>query len=390
MTHKRRCGDLSMIKHTAILLPNDILVKIVFFIEDFMDVATFLDALRPAKILGPLEHLWSLHFEFEWPEVDLWPCLSVFEMTSASSVHAKYYAQVTVHNKTDLAWAHRPLARMDISSYHITGALPFLEDIYRWNCSLKSAEAVFEYAASSLYLREVGLRKECDSRGINSSVITALMGENIIKWSQSRPIQIFRLKEFTWESPDLRRRSFLFYDFGAIGGATFNRQSKSLAFKFPNIPHQIDDERIDEDFIELFQPLIEAKVKHLSLIFLRAVDFAAVWKILKPSLQLCHLEKLSLVYCKLTGSDLTQIVQTIHEVETIAALDILGTDCISANGVESVLISAPPSLKKLGIPLDHSCQSDELTQEEIQKLQDLANDRNIHLVNTSGESPYVW
>ncbi|KAH9134806.1 hypothetical protein LEN26_006677 [Aphanomyces euteiches] len=139
------------------------------------------------------------------------------------------------------------------------------------------------------------------------------MGENIIKWSQSRPIQIFRLKEFTWESPDLRRRvlsavlmnpalkSFLFYDFGAIGGATFNRQSKSLAFKFPNIPHQIDDERIDEDFIELFQPLIEAKVKHLSLIFLRAVDFAAVWKILKPSLQLCHLEKLSLVYCKLTG-----------------------------------------------------------------------------------------
>ncbi|CAK4910794.1 unnamed protein product, partial [Aphanomyces euteiches] len=75
---------------------------------------------------------------------------------------------------------------------------------------------------------------------------------------------------------------------------------------------------------------------------------------------------------------------------TIAALDILGTDSISANGVESVLMSAPPSLKKLGIPLDHSCQSDELTQEEIQKLQDLANDRNIHLVNTSGESPYVW
>ncbi|KAH9144134.1 hypothetical protein AeRB84_011907 [Aphanomyces euteiches] len=356
MTHKRRCGDLSMMKHTAILLPNDILVKIVFFIEDFMDVATFLDALRPAKILGPLENLWSLHFEFEWPEVDLWPCLSVFEMTSASSVHlegiAKYYAQVTVHNKTDLAWIHhycdpsvsiRWIGRIDLSrewtslriislevnfscAYFVRAlqALPFLEDIYRWNCSLKSAEAVFEYAASSLYLREVGLRKECDSRGINSSVITALMGENIIKWSQSRPIQIFRLKEFTWESPDLRRRvlsavlmnpalkSFLFYDFGAIGGATFNRQSKSLAFKFPNIPHQIDDERIDEDFIELFQPLIEAKVKHLSLIFLRAVDFAAVWKILKPSLQLCHLGKLSLVYCKLTGSDLTQIVQTIH------------------------------------------------------------------------------
>ncbi|KAG9399938.1 hypothetical protein AC1031_011403 [Aphanomyces cochlioides] len=213
------------------------------------------------------------------------------------------------------------------------------------------------------------------------------MGENIIKWSQSRPIQGFHLKEFTWESPDLRRKvlsavlmnpalkSFLFHDF---------------AFKFPNLFYNaIDVVGIDGDIIELFQPLIEAKVKNLSLIRLRAVDFAAVWKILMPSLQLSHLEKLSLKDCKLTSSGLTQIVQTIHELQTIAALDILGTNSISANGVESVLMSAPPSLKKLGVPLGHSRQSDELTQEEIQKLQDLANDRDIHLVNTSGEAPYV-
>ncbi|CAK4870837.1 unnamed protein product, partial [Aphanomyces euteiches] len=88
-------------------LPSEIVVKVAFFISEWSTVVTFLEALRPAKVLGPLEHLWQLHL-MSWKERQLWPSLDLTDSGQAFQVHlegiAKFYSKVFVDITTDLAW----------------------------------------------------------------------------------------------------------------------------------------------------------------------------------------------------------------------------------------------------------------------------------------------
>ncbi|KAH9193972.1 hypothetical protein AeNC1_004052 [Aphanomyces euteiches] len=90
---------------TELPLPQDILIKIVFFVEEWTTVTEVLKALRPTKVLGPLEHLW---LQLQWSEWDLWPRLDLSRIDAASRKHlegiAKYYSQIFVDYKTDMAW----------------------------------------------------------------------------------------------------------------------------------------------------------------------------------------------------------------------------------------------------------------------------------------------
>ncbi|KAG9399916.1 hypothetical protein AC1031_011381 [Aphanomyces cochlioides] len=91
-------------------MPVDIAVKIAFYIEEWATVAAFLEALRPAEALGPLEHLYQLHL-LQWDEGDLWPDLDLTKMDEVSRIHveaiAKFFSQVDVDGETDVHWVRQ-------------------------------------------------------------------------------------------------------------------------------------------------------------------------------------------------------------------------------------------------------------------------------------------
>ncbi|CAK4080056.1 unnamed protein product [Aphanomyces euteiches] len=102
----------------ALSIPHDILVKIVYFVQEWSSVASLLEALRPAKVLGPLEHMWHLHFVLKWHGEDLWPRLDLTKLDTDSCTHlegiVKYHAQVAVNSKTIVAAAPPSLRTLNI------------------------------------------------------------------------------------------------------------------------------------------------------------------------------------------------------------------------------------------------------------------------------------
>ncbi|CAK4077563.1 unnamed protein product [Aphanomyces euteiches] len=95
------------------VLPEDLIVKIAFSIPDAADLFTFLEALVPLEVLGPLEHLHKLGLERDTK--DLWPCLLLNSTTlkakfrSSYEVIAKYYSSVLVVDVTDVTWLRKHL-----------------------------------------------------------------------------------------------------------------------------------------------------------------------------------------------------------------------------------------------------------------------------------------
>ncbi|CAK4651062.1 unnamed protein product [Aphanomyces euteiches] len=88
----------------------DIVVKIVFYIEEWATVTAFLDALRPSQALGPLHHLHQLHL-LEWNERLWWFKLDLTKMDEASRIHveaiAKFYSKLEVDAKTNVHWVRQ-------------------------------------------------------------------------------------------------------------------------------------------------------------------------------------------------------------------------------------------------------------------------------------------
>ncbi|KAH9160192.1 hypothetical protein LEN26_001975, partial [Aphanomyces euteiches] len=225
-------------------LPSDIVVKLAFFISEWSTVLNFLEALRPAKVLGPLEHLWQLHLA-EYQERDLWPSLALSNsgrgFRDDLEEIAKFYSKVFADASTDLAWFCR-IVHSAVSVHW--GRSPFsfmssritdLDTLYQWkqihivsieknavdpdlvfetlSClqylseitwklyDHKVAVAVFRYAASSSSLRKLAL----NDFGI-SIVISTSMTNNLLMWIASQPVQFISLKGFMWENDDLRHQ----------------------------------------------------------------------------------------------------------------------------------------------------------------------------------------
>ncbi|KAH9123334.1 hypothetical protein LEN26_009962 [Aphanomyces euteiches] len=96
-------------------LPFDVVVKIAFAIPDIEDLFSFLDALRPAKVLGPLESLYRLGLSEK--RRDLWPSLrldSSIRQSPRCCLYediAKYYPKVVVEEALDAEW----LIKLDVA-----------------------------------------------------------------------------------------------------------------------------------------------------------------------------------------------------------------------------------------------------------------------------------
>ncbi|CAK4220717.1 unnamed protein product, partial [Aphanomyces euteiches] len=89
-------------------LPADILVNVAIFIADADDMFSFLEALHPLNILGPLEQIYKLGAKQK--HANLWPSLRI-ETRSRNSrsrrlyeAIARYYPKVVVTDVEDIEW----------------------------------------------------------------------------------------------------------------------------------------------------------------------------------------------------------------------------------------------------------------------------------------------
>ncbi|KAH9125432.1 hypothetical protein AeMF1_003942 [Aphanomyces euteiches] len=204
-------------------LPLDIIVKIAFSIPDTEDLFAFLEALRPAIDLGPLEHLNQLGPT----KSDLWPSLrlnaSILDLPTRSSFEAiaQYYSNVIVEDVWEnvgwlkshlnptakIVWAFKkyksPVDRMDDwSDLRITrlvssrrykdppvgwaqtlSRLPFLTSLTMDDATCNLDEA-FEFLCNSENITELQIT-DAYYRMTASSLLY------LAKWFRQHPVQKF-------------------------------------------------------------------------------------------------------------------------------------------------------------------------------------------------------
>ncbi|KAG9399951.1 hypothetical protein AC1031_011417 [Aphanomyces cochlioides] len=195
-------------------LPFDVVVKIAFFLPEWRTVLDLLQALHPAKALGPLDHQWQLNL-LGWKSDQLWPSLDITKMDKISQIHLSaitiYYSEIMVDCNTDLAAFHRfihPTASI-ICKIPNTHSLNQLKDfpitkfhLDRLERGQDITEAIFKFAASSISLRELEAstfeRAEYFHCTINTSMVA-----NLLKWIEFNPVRRLKLENFSWETPSL-------------------------------------------------------------------------------------------------------------------------------------------------------------------------------------------
>ncbi|KAH9186400.1 hypothetical protein AeNC1_011622 [Aphanomyces euteiches] len=209
-------------------LPVEVVVKIAFAIPDPDDLFDFLEALRPYKVLGPLEDLYQLGLAFA--HSDLWPLLRIpYVMTKSPKRHwydniARYYPKVVVEGKLDVEWLKKigvqsielimtlewPLvgdwASLTITEFTVsfhgnepenwTNLLPQMHQLIRLKVSGANEDGingVCAFAAESNNL----IHLEIDFQFWNSPQ-TAI--RNLIKWFNRQPVRVFGGNGMVWGS----------------------------------------------------------------------------------------------------------------------------------------------------------------------------------------------
>ncbi|KAF0685467.1 Aste57867_22646 [Aphanomyces stellatus] len=223
-----------------IVLPRDVLVQIILWVEDTKSFFSFLDALHKAGTCGPLQPLWQLgllhthedlwprlrlssqmlersrerleailqyipHVEILWAEDIDWLCQHL-----SPSMYVKWHAPMPLGNDDQsnwfAKWAQLPLNNVIQYSHPITRETsPDFFDALR-HChhlvrlSLKGyvdIATVFELAASSTQLMKLDL-----SGGMgpsNKAVLTDLVVTDAMQWLAKAPVRKFRLSRWRWD-----------------------------------------------------------------------------------------------------------------------------------------------------------------------------------------------
>ncbi|KAF0727955.1 hypothetical protein Ae201684P_009484 [Aphanomyces euteiches] len=91
-------------------LPEEVVTLVALFVRDANTVFAFLEALRPANLLGPLEPLWQLGLVKS--RTDLWPDLDIRHddenLTEESQLHLlsamKFYDRVFIYGRPNFPW----------------------------------------------------------------------------------------------------------------------------------------------------------------------------------------------------------------------------------------------------------------------------------------------
>ncbi|KAG9399903.1 hypothetical protein AC1031_011368 [Aphanomyces cochlioides] len=347
-------------------LPTVIIVKVAFFLPKWTAVTKYIEALRPADLLGPLEHLWQLHL-LGWGDDALWPCLNITGRNKNSRVHveaiASYYSRLGVDAKTDVDWFRcyaDPAAKVWMTATCRTGFdmtvfskwkqtrifwfdltvlkpdqflealsyLQHLEMIYWPHCTPELTMALCQYAASSLSL--VDLIMETESHGNDHCTITTSMTDYLLKWIEARPINLFSLENFSWENQRLRcavveaalkqemLKNFTLQETNETNyrfRADYDTEKRQLTLDFldaiPDLDLLINFDNLS-CLTNIFRILIQANVQKLCLTNLQEVDFEPIWMIVAPLLEYSQVEVLEINHKVYSYYDAIQIAQTMH------------------------------------------------------------------------------
>ncbi|KAH9144138.1 hypothetical protein AeRB84_011911 [Aphanomyces euteiches] len=415
-------------------VPLDIIVKVAFFIPDWSTVLEFLRALRPANVLGPLEHLWQLRCCLGWNDYDLWPQLNLIRMDDASQPHvegiARFYPKVIASYITDVAWCDRFLNR-NASIYWARSAglvmgpklllpwtpfriisidlvnfdpqqleetlsyLKHLEILKYHGCSPTTAPAIFSFVASSLSLQEL-LLGTMGGRNPDHCTMTTNMTADLVKWLESQPIRRLEMENFTWQDPKLRHQAMTMalasptleefkmkevYEPLLIHEAEYNLKVSALSLTFCD-PLQDGDQFLDyeglKSYLALFAPLLQTKLKRLNVVALFTFGFNNLWSILAPMIAQSHLQKMDLVSQKFTKSEAVDIANIIRHHQTLQELVVV-SDNLPITGAKSLLSAATPQIKKLALAGTEDMLRKMYTPKQCDALKKLANDKSIQL-----------
>ncbi|KAH9123335.1 hypothetical protein LEN26_009963 [Aphanomyces euteiches] len=209
-------------------LPADILVNVAIFIADADDMFSFLEALHPLNILGPLEQIYKLGAKQK--HANLWPSLRI-ETRSRNSrsrrlyeAIARYYPKVVVTDVEDIEWLKKlhidyiewiltdkwPLVR-DWTSLPIrtliqshkadihkgwTTILPQLQHLMSLQVATKDTGAISDvcaFAAQSRTLVELAII--CDHGSM-----TILAVDHLVEWFNRQPVRLFDYRGYGYLS----------------------------------------------------------------------------------------------------------------------------------------------------------------------------------------------
>ncbi|CAK4082422.1 unnamed protein product [Aphanomyces euteiches] len=366
-------------------LPLDIVVKVVFYIGEWYNVVAFLEALRPRKMLGPLEHLWQLHL-MAWKAPDLWPLLDLTDSGQAFKVHlegiVKLYSKVLVNLTTDVAWFRQialPTVAVHWTCTHLRSkSRPFvdLNTINQWkNFQIVSidkeavnpklvfetlscleylseiswqfsehemAVALFQYAASSSSLRKLDLESVATCIFFSSSVTTTMstsMANDLLTWVVSQPVQFISMKGYMWENNDLRQQivtsalekptleRFVMEEINASKWkilGKFNRRKKLALLEFSG-PRDGGYEGLDLDklrgFIKGFRPILVDDIETLYILGIKYVGHCNIWPTLAPLLKQSKVKILIMECGKMEGSEANEVAEVLCHLPALQKLE---------------------------------------------------------------------
>ncbi|KAF0731411.1 hypothetical protein Ae201684P_007341 [Aphanomyces euteiches] len=417
----------------ATSLPTEIVVKVAFFINEWSTVVTFLDALRPAKVLGPLEHLWQLHL-MSWKERALWPSLDLADSDQASKVHlegiAKFYSKVFVDTTTDRAWFRqildpaasghwacrdlpskasrcvdldtlnqwKPIRIVSIDKNAIKtnlvietlSCLPYLSEITWQICEHEIAATLFQYAASSSSLRKLDLK----DFGTTCIDMSTCMANNLMKWVASQPVQFISIKGFKWKNIDQRHQfmtlalekpTFDCFGWKVLNGSErrtrgwFNRRKKLALFTFRGPSHSGHD-GLDVDnlrgFITGFRPIFHDGVQTLLIFGIDHIGHCNIWPILTSILRQSKVETLILRYDKMEMTEADLFAEFLRHLPALQELEFRTK--VSFDLLVVFINAVLPTVKRITT----ACPSPDLLNvlSEREALDALALERSIEFV----------
>ncbi|CAK4715609.1 unnamed protein product [Aphanomyces euteiches] len=264
--------------------------------------------------------------------------------------------------------------------------LPYLEEIGCCNCTARLGDVIFKFAATSSSLERIYLCASDNPLG-ELTAITNPMGDDLLKCIRSRPIKVFSLEGFSWESTDLRDqvvRSVLSNP--ALDEITVNEHDdvESLTFQlhfkrctglmtwefFGRYPDELSDWSNFDGFLRLFLPLLETKVKQFKVIEPHDFGFQPLCTILEPSLRQSKVTKLEFGPYPLSNEDALEVAHVICDMSTLQELTFLHG--VSIQGAKYILTDAPPSLKSYAITTRGTALTEAFNEQECVELKNIS------------------
>ncbi|KAG9399890.1 hypothetical protein AC1031_011311 [Aphanomyces cochlioides] len=230
----------------AIKLQDDIVPNIASFIRSPRDFFSFLEALSPARLQGPLKCIWELGLRMK--HSTLWPtptisyelsdfelgtleeCISYYRKVRVKEIANLEWLEMFVHPKTEILWtinyqfSSRRWDRLtDFRLTRLVLDLDFFDDeevlvyilpdlhhlkslVLSFQHQLPSLATILARVAASKQLTEFELYKR-DKQNYNLA-ITDSMVQDVLTWLRKQPVRVFRIQNWVVQNSTLAQTLF--------------------------------------------------------------------------------------------------------------------------------------------------------------------------------------